>query len=115
MKRIMPLALLASAMTMGSGYAEPGAAYTLKNNYVQVDLSFSGNACGVIRLARVDGSDALELVNDGFEVLLFDKSRFTAKDYDLAGASTRSNDAVVVASFTPKPDTPPPRRLPGLK
>ncbi len=69
----------------------------MQNNLIRAEF----NAGRLVGLARVDGSDTLELESDGFEVLLFDGSRYTARDCTLE--SVEQNGRKLVAKFKGNP------------
>ncbi|MHC4251107.1 MAG: hypothetical protein ACYS9X_18455, partial [Planctomycetota bacterium] len=58
----------------------------LANEHIAATLRPVGGAYRLMRIARTDGSDALEIKSDEFEVLLLDDSRFTAEHYESVGA-----------------------------
>jgi hypothetical protein len=64
-------ALFAASAVWGAGRLR------LENKFIRAEFEK-----GILaRIARVDGTDALEIDSAGFEVLLFDGSRYTAKDF----------------------------------
>ncbi|MEE8451174.1 MAG: hypothetical protein V3R99_04635 [Thermoguttaceae bacterium] len=62
----------------------------LQNAHIRIEFSSGAGACKTTRLVRSDGTDALDLHSDQFEILLFDDSRFTVDDYQLDGPVNRS-------------------------
>jgi hypothetical protein len=88
----------------------------LANKHIRADFKLIGGAWANCGLSRADGSDAMRLVSDEFEVLLFDDTRFTAADYR-AGDPKRiiGNDGsqVMVIEYKPEASTSPkaPRRV----
>ncbi|MCP4454990.1 MAG: hypothetical protein GY809_26315, partial [Planctomycetes bacterium] len=69
----------------------------LKNPYIQATFQ-EGRLSS---LARRDGGDALDIDSDGFEILLFNGARYTAKDCRLA--SVEHTDTKLTAAFKGKP------------
>ncbi|MHC5055435.1 MAG: alpha-amylase family protein [Planctomycetota bacterium] len=53
----------------------------LANEHIAATLRPVGGAYRLVRIARTDGSDALEIDSDEFEILLLDDSRFTVAQY----------------------------------
>lgn len=62
----------------------------LQNPHIRIELTNGADACKTTRLVRSDGTDALDLHSDQFEILLFDDSRFTVDDYRLDGTVKKS-------------------------
>jgi len=57
----------------------------LANEHIRADFRQANGAWRLAALSRADGSDAIDLASDEFEILLFDDRSFTAKDYRGAG------------------------------
>lgn len=57
----------------------------IANDTVQAVFAQQDGAWRLTRLARCDGSDALEMNSDEFEILLFDGRRFTVDAYQATG------------------------------
>jgi hypothetical protein len=81
---------------------------SLENEHIRVVLTRSENVWKMTRIARTDGSESLTLNNDEFEILLFDRSRFTIADYEAAGTPVKSRTAdeqTVEVTYNRKADT----------
>jgi hypothetical protein len=82
----------------------------LANEYIRADFKLSGGVWGNCGLSRADGSDAITLDSDEFEILLFDDTRFTARDYqvdDCKRIIAAECSPVLVVRYTPKASTSP--------
>ena len=91
MKRFI---IILSFAIAGFARAEDGV---LKNSHIRADFQQ-----GMLsRLSRSDGTDSLQVHNDGFEILLFDGSRYTARDCTFE--SVKQNETSLVAKFKGKP------------
>lgn len=55
----------------------------LANEYIRADIELVDAVWAHCGLSRADGSDAMKLASDEFEILMFDDSRLTAKDYEV--------------------------------
>ena len=105
----------AVAIVLGLWAALPAAAATgagrdetisLENRHVRADFLAVDGTWRLARLARTDGTDALALRSDEFELLLFDDSRFTAADYRAVGRprrSSRNGRWELAVEYRPKP------------
>lgn len=60
-------------------------AIVLQNSHVKVHLDRVGDVWKLSKVSRADGSDAIDIDSDEFEILLLDDSRFTADDYEAVG------------------------------
>jgi len=76
-KRILTVLILLVVVP----FASAADRVVLENDFLRVELGQAAGTWRNTRIARVDGSDALKLDNDEFEILLFDGSRFTVDDY----------------------------------
>ena len=75
----------------------PAEGKVLKNPYIQATFQ-EGRLSS---LARRDGGDAMDIDSDGFEILLFNGARYTAKDCRLA--SVEHTETKLTAAFKGKP------------
>lgn len=82
--------LLLSASASESHQSDPST-LTLLNQHIRVELTESKGVWKTTRIARTDGSAALKLHNDEFEILLFDDQRFTIDDYQAIGSPVRAS------------------------
>ena len=55
--------------------------YELKNDFIKAGFTIQKKVCELTDLSRIDGSNLMVLNNDEFEILFFDKTRVTAKQY----------------------------------
>jgi len=74
----MLVCLLACLFASVAQAAEP---IRLANEYIRADFKLINGVWANCGLSRADGSDAITLDSDEFEILLFDDTRFTARDY----------------------------------
>jgi len=104
-KRILTVLLSLLVLPFASA-AEP---VVLENDFIRVELEPVAGTWRNTYIARVDGSDVLALDNDEFEVLLFDGSRFTVKDYEAKGFDRTPKAAAITytrkASAAKAPET----------
>jgi len=59
-----------------------GKEFSISNKFIKMKLNLDGKNISTV-LSRTNGSDALTMRNDLFEIMLFNKNRFTATDYKL--------------------------------
>ena len=59
--------------------------FSLANRHIEAIFLIKDAALRLVSLARSDGSDALQIESDEFEVVCFDQSRFTFEQYILEG------------------------------
>jgi hypothetical protein len=64
----------------------------LANKHIAATLRPVDGAYRLVRIARADGSDALDLASDEYEILLRDDRRFTGRDYESTGAPVRARE-----------------------
>ena len=82
---------------LGIASFAPAEDRVLKNSHIGAEFRR-----GLLsRLSRSDGTDSLRVNNDGFEILLFDGSRYTAGDCTLA--SVQQSEKSLVAEFKGSP------------
>jgi len=83
---MMRLVALLALLPVGAFCLNAGAApdATLRNEHIVASFNRADGTFRLVRLARVDGSDALDLDSDEFEVLLPDDRRFTVAQYRVA-------------------------------
>lgn len=74
--------MLSDLLTIASPNLRAGL--QLANDHIRVTAD-PETGC-ISTLARSDGTDTLKVLDDVFEILMFDDSRFTVKDYSLAKA-----------------------------
>jgi len=82
----------------------------IANDIIQAVFAEQDGAWRLTQLARLDGTDALEMTSDEFEILLFNGQRFTVDAYQAAGdpnVSTDSGAKTFATVFRRKPDTSP--------
>lgn len=86
------VALIAVGCLLATGEARAveSEPVILQNKYIQAAFSLTDDAWRLARIMREDGSDALEIDSDEFEILLFDGSRFTIDDYKVTGPVRQS-------------------------
>ncbi|WDE96538.1 hypothetical protein PQO03_00975 [Lentisphaera profundi] len=65
----------------------------LQNQHIQAFFSFEAQNGSNTKIARIDGSDAIEINNDEFEILTFDDKRYTRKDYKIISKPEIKKDA----------------------
>jgi hypothetical protein len=98
------ISLLQSATILaGTVQIEP---FQLKNEHIRMEFAESGGIPKLINISRTDGSDAMRIDNDVFEILLLDDTRFTAADYNSDGPPKISAEAgkkIVRLNYKPKP------------
>jgi len=80
MKRIVTLVCFVLLFGRMVPAVEPRT-LALENDHLRATFDLDDGAWRLSRLARTDGSDALDLASDEFEILLLDDSRFTVSDY----------------------------------
>jgi len=92
----------ALAAATASGAARDGT-LSLQNRHLRADFRPVGGTWRLARLARPDGTDAMEVRSDEFEILLFDDSRFTADDYRAGPPhkSTRNGRQELLVQYRP--------------
>ncbi|NQT40126.1 MAG: hypothetical protein HQ581_21725 [Planctomycetes bacterium] len=84
---LISIALLGSVASQG---AEPNV-LALENEHIRATFHRVYDSWRLTGLARADGSDALEVTSDEFEILRHRDSRFTIKDYRTVEAPQRQN------------------------
>jgi len=62
------------------------------NDTIQAAFALQDGAWRLTQLARLDGTDALDMTSDEFEILLFDGRRFTVDAYRATGVPNVSTD-----------------------
>ena len=80
----------------------------LANDHIRAEFMLTDGVWRHCALSRADGSDALALANDEFEILMFDDSRFTATDYAAADCKQKArNDGSqsLTVRYTPRAAT----------
>jgi len=82
---LLAAATLASALLPVVVSAAPAETRSLGNDHIQIVFARQARTWRLARLARSDGSDALDVTSDEFEVLLFDGQRVTVDDYHADG------------------------------
>jgi len=94
------------AALAASAPAARAATLAIENQHIRARFEWGGGALRLRELARADGSDALDVTSDEFEVLLLDGTRFTVTDYQAqAPPSHRASGGqqVVQVAYAPKP------------
>ena len=102
---LVAIALLWPVASRGS---EPGV-LALENKHVRATFQRVAQSWRLTRLARPDGSDALHVTNDEFEILRFDGSRFTVNDYrtiEVPQSHNLSGTKSLTLVYAPKPSAP---------
>ncbi|MBL7218711.1 MAG: hypothetical protein ISS69_01235 [Phycisphaerae bacterium] len=82
----------------------------LSNEHIRVDFRLTDGVWANCGLSRADGSDAITLDSDEFEILLFDDTRFTAADYQADEPKQIVGNATPLAiqiQYKPKASTSP--------
>jgi hypothetical protein len=77
-----------------------------ENRHLRIELTESAGVWKTSRIARRDGSNALDLASDEFEILLFDDRRFTVDDYQAVGPPARTvskNGQIVTITYARRP------------
>lgn len=106
------LLLIATAFAMFLPSPDAAAAnvIALQNQDIKVELKQTGDVWKMTRISRTDGSDALEIDSDEFEIVLFDDRRFTIADYRCIGKPTRTsgenNQVVTIDYIQERPGAP---------
>lgn len=78
--KISGLAWLLAALLLSLATPSYAGQLELRTEHIVVSLN---EQMQIERIARADGSDALQIESDVFEILLMDGRRFTAEDYEL--------------------------------
>ena len=110
MTRLRMLTCLAVCMPGWLACAEQPRNVALTNEHVRTEFRLVDGVEPRLSLSRADGSDALSLTSDEFEILLLDDSRFTAKDYRAASckrnATGDGSDRGLADCRPPRPGRP---------
>ena len=107
MTRLRMLTCLIVCLPCGLACAEEPSQIVLKNDHIRAEFQFVDGVWAHRSLARPDGSDALTLTSNEFEILLFDDSRFTLKDYEQATYRTNVAGDGLAVQYVPKRETSP--------
>lgn len=79
-------------------FASAAERIVLDNDLIRAELEQVDGTWRNTQISRVDGSDALALDNDEFEILLFDGTRFTVEDYKAKGLDYTPKTATITYS-----------------
>jgi len=107
MRRCGTLACLLLACLFAA-VAQAAKPIRLANKHIRADFRLTDGVWANCALSRADGSDAISMVSDEFEILLFDDARFTAVDYAASDPKrTIGNDGSqsLVVNYKPKAST----------
>ena len=74
--------------------------FILQNQYLKASFSKDNQIWTNSKISRYDGSDAIEIINDEFEILTFKNKRYTAKDYTVKGQPQILKDDKGLQSLT---------------
>ena len=81
MRRLGTLMCLAVCLCASAVWAAEAKTIRLANKHIRADFKLVDGVWSNSALSRADGSDAIAIDSDEFEILLFDDTRVTAKDY----------------------------------
>ena len=70
--------------------------FELSNKHIKATFSADESSCKLTRISRKDNSDVLEMESDEFEIVLFDKSRLTTEQFDVAEINYGKRELEVV-------------------
>ncbi len=114
MRRLGTLMCLAVCLFASAAWSAEAKTIRLVNKHIRADFKLINGVWANCALSRADGSDAIAIDSDEFEILLFDDTRMTAKDY-LAGDPKRisGNDGTqaLLINYKPRGATSP--KAPG--
>jgi len=108
-------ALLAICTGASSSQAAvEGNRLTVRNDQVLRELEYDGHVWRTVRFARADGSDALAVKSDEFDVRFLDDSEVTLDDYQAAGEPTTTAGAQrqLTIHYAPRPGITLPAQAP---
>lgn len=92
---IYGMSMIATNPLYGAENDNKTPSFTLKNEHIRATFMAADGVCRLSALSRADGSDALPLNSDEFEVLLFDKSRVTADHYETESVENDAKSLVL--------------------
>jgi len=112
MTRRRLLICLIVLLACGPACAEEPDHIVLKNKHIRAKFQIVDGVWVHRSLSRVDGSDALTVTSDEFEILLFDDTRLTVKDYEETMWEHAPRGNWLAVSYGPKRGTSP--KAPGV-
>ncbi len=101
---------LAAVCLLAAREACAGETRRIANDHIQAVFARQDGAWRLARLERRDGTDALGMISDEFEILLFDGQRFTVEAYRAADdpkISTKDGAQTLDVGYHRKEDTSP--------